>query len=84
MRSKLIVSLLALIVLSFIPAIAQDDTLGTIKRRPINYPSRVAIKTNLLYDAVFVPNLSVEVNCYNNFTVYLDMLYAGGISMGSR
>ena len=77
MRNKLIVSVFALIVLSFIPAIAQDDTLGTIKRRPINYPSRVAIKTNLLYDAVFVPNLSVEVNCYNNFTVYLDMLYAG-------
>lgn len=39
--------------------------------------SRVAIKTNLLYDAVLIPNLSVEVNCYRNFTVYADLMYAG-------
>lgn len=77
MRNKVIISLLALMVLSFIPAMAQDDSYATINRQPINYPSRVALKTNLLYDAVLVPNLSVEVNCYNNLTVYLDMMYAG-------
>ena len=39
--------------------------------------SFVAFKTNLLYDAVLVPNLGVEINVYNNWTIYGDLMYAG-------
>lgn len=73
----MIISILAIWACGVIQTYGQDDSLAVVSRKPINYPSRVAVKTNLLYDAVLVPNLSVEVNCYNNLTVYLDLLYAG-------
>lgn len=44
---------------------------------PLNNHSFVSIRTNLLYDAVLVPNLGVEVNVYDNWTVYGDLMYAG-------
>lgn len=50
---------------------------------PVNNTSRVALKTNLLYDAVLVPNIGVEYNIYNNYTAYIDLLYAG-LEMPSR
>lgn len=39
--------------------------------------SRVAIKSNLLYDIVALPNLGIEVNIYDNLTIYGDVVYAG-------
>ena len=37
----------------------------------------MSVKTNLLYDAVLAPNIGVEFNVYNNWTVYGDLMYAG-------
>lgn len=56
---------------------SQTDATGIVVYEPLNNSSRVAIKTNLLYDAVLVPNIGVEVNCYKNFTIYTDLMYAG-------
>ena len=74
---KLVVSILALWALCVVPALSQNDITSVVQRKPINYPSRVALKTNLLYDAVLIPNVGVEVNCYNNFTASVDLLCAG-------
>ncbi|MBR2204441.1 MAG: DUF3575 domain-containing protein [Prevotella sp.] len=38
-------------------------------------PNRIALKTNLLYDAVLVPNVGIEVNLGKRWTVGLDWLY---------
>ena len=38
--------------------------------------SFVAVKTNLLYDAVLIPNLGLEINVYDNWTIYGDVMYA--------
>ena len=38
--------------------------------------SFASIKTNLLYDAVLIPNIGLEVNVYNNWTIYGDLMYA--------
>jgi hypothetical protein len=43
----------------------------------MNNRSHFALKTNLLYDAVLVPNLGVEINIYRNWTIYGDLMYAG-------
>ena len=56
---------------------SQTDLAGVVDYEQLNNSSRVAIKTNLLYDAVLVPNIGVEVNCFNNFTFYTDLMYAG-------
>ena len=42
-----------------------------------NNHSRFALKTNLLFDALLVPNVGLEFNAYKNWTVYLDLMYAG-------
>ncbi len=36
-----------------------------------------AVKTNLLYDAILVPNIGVELNIYRDWSVYGDLMYAG-------
>ena len=38
-------------------------------------PNRLALKTNLLYDAALVPNVGIEVNLGKRWTVGLDWLY---------
>ena len=49
---------------------------GEVSVPPVRNHSYVAIYTNLLYDAVLVPNLGVEVNFYDNWTVYGDLMRA--------
>lgn len=38
-------------------------------------PNRIALKTNLLYDAALVPNVGIEVNLGKRWTIGLDWLY---------
>lgn len=42
-----------------------------------DYYSYVSFKTNVLYDIVAVPNLGVEINLYDNWTIYGEVMYAG-------
>ena len=56
---------------------SKTDLAGVSSYEHLNNKSNVAIKTNLLYDAVLVPNIGAEVNCYKNFTFYTDLMYAG-------
>lgn len=78
-RTSLIFALAFLCCISHFNVCAADLREHT----PVNNSSRVALKTNLLYDAVLVPNLGVEYNIYNNYTAYIDLLYAG-LDMPSR
>ena len=47
----------------------KNDNPGKLK------PNRIALKTNLLYDAVLVPNVGIEVNLGKRWTIGLDWLY---------
>jgi hypothetical protein len=38
-------------------------------------PARFALKTNLLYDAVIVPNIGLEVALFNHYSVSVDWMY---------
>lgn len=64
----------ALILLSWSASAGPDNIRAYT---PSDNHSNFSIKTNLLYDAVLVPNIGVEANIYNNFTAYADFLYAG-------
>lgn len=51
--------------------------LCTVQAKAQTRHSYVALKTNLLYDVVAIPNAGVEVNFYDNWTIYGDLMYAG-------
>ena len=74
---KLIVSLISLIVVCVAPTFAQVEETRISFQYHTDNNSSVALKSNLLYDAVLVPNLGVEVKVYDNWTVYGDLMYAG-------
>ena len=38
--------------------------------------SYFALKTNILYDAVLIPNIGLELNLYKNLTIYGDLMYS--------
>lgn len=57
-------------------ALAQIRDNLIIDNIDLNNHSSVAIKTNFLYDAVFVPNIGVEINLYKNLAIYGDLMYA--------
>lgn len=71
---RLVVSILfAVILCSTAFAKAGDSSVYTAKQTDY---SLFSIKTNLLYDAVLIPNLGLEVNVYDNWTIYGDLMYA--------
>lgn len=43
----------------------------------INNLSYVALRTNLLYDALLIPNLGVDVILADNWSIYAELMYAG-------
>ena len=55
-----------LLLLCAAPAYAQVEEVRIGMSRPENNSSIIALKTNLLYDAVLVPNLGIELNLYDN------------------
>lgn len=63
-------------VISAISAFA-GNKVDVVRHTPLNNASHVAVKTNLLYDIVAIPNIGAEVNIYNNWTLYGDLMYAG-------
>lgn len=68
---------MSLVVLWAIPAAAQVEEVTHISTlKPLKNHSYIALKTNLLYDAVLVPDLGLEINVFNNWTVYADLMYA--------
>lgn len=75
--NRLTAAIIAIFVLCAAPAFAQVEEAGTAVSQPDRKHSFVAFKTNLLYDAVLVPNLGIEFNVYDNWTVYGDIMYAG-------
>lgn len=74
---RLVISVISLIAVCVAPAFAQVEETRIGFLYPTNNNSVVALKSNLLYDAVLVPNIGLEVNLYNNWTVYGDLMYAG-------
>lgn len=77
MRIKKLVILLVLLLMCAVSSYAQDGQLRVNMITPTSNYSRVALKTNLLFDAVLIPNLGVEVNVIDNWSVYADIMYAG-------
>lgn len=60
-----------------LPGYAQERTPDIGMLDPTKELSSFAIKTNLLYDAVLVPNIGIEARVFKSFTVYADVMYAG-------
>ena len=77
MRINKLVILLVLLLMCAVSSYAQDEQLRVNMITPTSNYSRVALKTNLLFDAVLIPNLSVEVKVIDNWSVYADVMYAG-------
>lgn len=73
---KLHITLVCIFALFYTAAFAQVEVRRALVDSKVTSPSFVSIKTNLLYDAVLVPNLGLEVNVYNNWTLYADLMYA--------
>lgn len=76
MLKRLTICIISMIALAS-PAFAQAEGsyLATHTQQIRNH-SYLAFKTNLLYDAVLIPNLGVEFNIYKNLTIYGDLMYA--------
>lgn len=72
--NRLVVSILFLFTLcSTAFAKAGEFVVSDTNSKDYSY---LSVKTNLLYDAVLVPNLGLELNVYNNWTIYGDLMYA--------
>lgn len=76
MKNRLFICIFSLAMLCAAPAFAQVETTRLTSVKPINNHSYIGLKTNLLYDALMVPNLGAEFNLYNNYSVYADVMYA--------
>lgn len=74
--SRLIVVVLNIFLLWTTPAFARVDEANIRIGHSAKDYSYFGIKTNLLYDAVLVPNIGLEINVYDNITVYGDIMYA--------
>ena len=64
-------------VLSTNSALSQVREGRIVDNIQLNNHSVISLKTNLLYDAVLIPNVGLEINIYRNFTIYGDVMYAG-------
>lgn len=76
MKDRLFIIIFSLIVLCAVPTYAQVETTRLTTIKPINNHAYIAVKTNLLYDAVMVPNLGAELNLFDNYTIYADLMFA--------
>lgn len=77
MRIYNLVITLMLTLICIAPSYAQDEQLHVHTLTLTSNYSRVALKTNLLFDAILVPNIGVQVNTINNWAIYADVMYAG-------
>ncbi len=77
MNNRFIVCVLGMMLLLALPGYSQVAAEGYNTLNPTKNQSYLAIKTNLLYDAILVPNVGVEARVYNKYTVYADLMYAG-------
>lgn len=75
MGKRLVITFLSVFMCVY-SSYAQDETAHIVSVRPIHNHSYLSLKTNILYDAVLVPNLGAELNIYDNYTVYFDLMYA--------
>ena len=76
MKRRFIVCAISILALCNIVAYAEGNNGASRIPSATTNHSIVAIKTNLLYDAAFLPNLGVEVNVYRNWAVFADVMYA--------
>lgn len=77
MKNQIVVCVLSMLLLLSAPVFAQVGDEGYSALNPTKNQSYIALRTNLLYDAILVPNISVEGRVFNNYTVYADLMYAG-------
>lgn len=77
MMKRLTMTILAMTALCLSPAYAQAEDASVIGHDRVNNHSYIALKTNLLYDAALIPDIGLEVNVHDNWTVYGDVMYAG-------
>ncbi len=77
MNNRFIVCILSLLPFLALPGYAQVKAEEDSTRIPSKNQPYIAIKTNMLYDAILVPNIGIEGRVYKNCTVYADVMYAG-------
>lgn len=77
MKNKITVGILSLLLSLALPGYAQVGAQDLNALELSRELSSVAIKTNLLYDAVLVPNIGIEARLFKSFTMYADVMYAG-------
>lgn len=65
--------LLAVLVLAGSVATGRADSIAS--EQPAHYP-RIALKTNLLHDALLTPDLGMEISIGKKFSVSMEMVYA--------
>ena len=77
MNNRFIVCVLSMLLFQALPGYAQVKAKEYRTLNPSKNQSYIALKTNLLYDAILVPNIGIEAKVYRNYTVYADIMYAG-------
>lgn len=77
MNIRFIGKVLVLLLLTSLSGYAQEEMSGYSVPISTRNQSYIAVKTNLLYDAILVPNIGVEAKVFNNYTLYADIMYAG-------
>lgn len=75
MRKRLLI-IIYWVVLCVAPASAQVKATGIANFKHINTPSYISLKTNLLYDAVMIPNVGAEISVFDTYSVYADLMFA--------
>ena len=77
MNNRFIVCVLSMLLFLALPGYAQVKAKEYRTLNPSKNQSYIALKTNLLYDAILVPNIGIEAKVFRNYTVYADIMYAG-------
>lgn len=77
MNKRIIIGVLSLLLSLALPGYAQERSQDLSTFNTPKELSSFAIKTNLLYDAVLVPNIGIEARLFKTFTIYADVMYAG-------
>lgn len=76
MKNRLFILLFSLVVVCAAPTYAQVETVRITSVKPLNNHSYISLKTNLLYDALMVPHFGTEINLFDNYSVYADVMFA--------
>ena len=66
----------SLVVVCAAPTYAQVETVRITSVKPLNNHSYISLKTNLLYDVLMVPHIGTEINLFDNYSVYADVMFA--------